>query len=82
VYREDGKRGEVFVDDVMHGAINQLILDYVDTPKVQPTLVLATGDGNNNHESMTTFPRSVSAALKRGTSPASFIHLIGCVSYS
>ena len=74
IRREDGKRGEQMVDDTIHAAINNKVLEHVleakgagDGEAVDaPTIVLATGDGNNNHDNSTTFPRVCIQALKAG----------------
>ena len=77
IRREDGKRGEQMVDDTIHAAINNKVLEHMLDAKAagadakaadaaRPTIVLATGDGNNNHDNSTTFPRVCMQALKAG----------------
>eukprot|EP00808_Paulinella_micropora_P002236 g76242.t1 len=58
---ERSASGEVFLDDMLHGQAFSCILKFA---KPQ-TLILATGDGNDNG-GRTTFPEVAAAALKRG----------------
>lgn len=58
---------EVFVDDALHASISKILLDSDVVRHSRRTIILCTGDGNDN-EGANNFPFLVHAALEHGFS--------------